>query len=66
MRQRLIIRIGHNEFDALKIGADHIVNGITACATAAYDRDTRAQFVVGGIAQTDLHSHWVPPLRKYV
>jgi hypothetical protein len=64
MPQRLIVRIGNDEFHALQIGANHIVNGIPASTTAADDRNTRAQFVIARIAQTDLHSHFVPPLRK--
>ena len=35
MQQRLAIRVRNDEVDALKLGFDHVVDSIAACATDA-------------------------------
>ena len=44
--QRLGIGVGDDKLDTLQIGADHVVNGISARAAYADDANPRLQVVV--------------------
>ena len=47
MRQRLAIGVRHQEINAVKIGTDHVVDGIAAGTADTDHGDTRAKFLHG-------------------
>ena len=47
MRQRLAIGVRHQEIDPVKVGIDHVVDGIAASAANTDNGDARTQFLHG-------------------
>ena len=59
-RQRLSVRVGHNEIDPGEARDDHVVDRVSACAAhAAYD-DARLQFPQFRGLQIDRHVCLIP------